>query len=1032
MKTNTNLTRTTLLAVCLLAAFAPVAKAQVKGISYSISPVGEYLNWEKNTGISNGFMVGGNLGFGFGEFVELRGTYLQSLDMKRNFGPLDLKELKGVELSQPGIDVTRWGGDLKLNLSRGSVVPFLTVGTGVQTFKPDSLATYKNIYVSLGGGLQFVVADRYTLGIQAVNTSFNDSPVRNLTSVAERDATGLDVANYENELLKNWSVRASLSFYLGGRRPGDMTELDKAYLNNFSGGLSLPIEITAGQLDFAKALPYANTKYVGAATGFNFGPYVGLRGYYWRAMDTDYFSSFAKLAVYGGEGKFKLANGQGLTPSINVGGGVIDALKGYEVDGVVLDEKNRPFVSGGLGLDIPFGRAFKLTAYGKALLTSNDPLENATDPDELATSWAYGLSANLILGNGVKKVQTEKESSYDELVLNNMKREKNRAKKLKDDYQDRIDQLDEQIKVARKDGNRRLANDLEDNREALRDAVDRIDTIQKEEEKANAEAVRKEDPLLMKMMPTDFGKKLDEVEDNAPKARRLDDDRNPNRDGRDGDTRDRDTERTDRQDRDSGQDSKTMRALEDRLKSIEDKLDDIQRQNNDSRQNQRDSRNDDYRRGDDRNNNYRNEGRQYNDDRSNESGYNDRDYRNQNDDSRNSDSRNNGNYNDRPDFNGNAGGTRNGEYQPQSNDPMETLKAERQKSEELRSAYEDRINKLEGEVKNARTQGNDQIEKELGEELKSMQESIQKLKDAQKRENDANRDAYQRNDPAQLRMKSEDFRSELDSIQRSNERYREQIERSMQDSRKQYEKQMNSRRNSPRDNQDAYRREMENEMDQLRKELREMKYNRANRSAETSGQDRRGGVNLTVPVVENPALGNSDANNPTPDAQPAAASMINLGERSDEQLAYQSENIAKTGFFNQFNYDGSSALAGVNLGGATTFNIGVRNHYRYKATNFYAMPEAFFGFGSGSSFGLFLNGIYNVKLKNQPDFTPYAGLGLGVMKIGNSELNNTKLGFNIVLGANLFKIANGRFYVDVTARNFFRHTQLAAGYRLPF
>lgn len=1020
MKTSTNLTRITLLALCFLGAFAPAARAQVKGISYSISPVGEYLDWEKNTGISNGFLVGGHLGFGFGEFVELRGTYLQSLDMKRNFGPLDLKELKGVELSQPGIDVTRWGGDLKLNLSRGSVVPFLTAGTGVQSFKSDSLATYKNIYVSLGGGLQFVVADRYTLGIQAVNTSFNDSPVRNLTTAAERDANGLDVANYENELLKNWSVRASLSFYLGGRRPGDLTEMDKAYLNNFSGGFSLPIEITAGQLDFAKALPYANTKFVGAATGFNFGPYVGLRGYYWRAMDTDYFSSFDRLSVYGGEGKFKLANGQGLTPSINVGGGVIDALKGYEVDGVALDEKNRPFVSGGLGLDIPFGRAFKLTAYGKALLTSNDPLENATDPGELATSWAYGLSANLILGNGVKKVQTEKESSYDELVQNNMKREKNRAKKLKDSYEDRIDQLDDQIKEARQDGNRRLANDLEDDREALRDAVDQIDQIQKEEDKANADATRKQDPLLMKMNPTDFGKKLDTIEDNAPKARRSNDDRDSDRT-----SRDRDSDRTSRQDRDSGQDSKTMRALEERLQSIEDKLDDIQQQNNDYRQNPRNFRNNDNRRGDNRNSR-----RPYTDNRSNDSGTDDRDFRNQNydprdgnfqdNDSRNSDYRNNGDYNDRPDFKSNAGGTRNGDYR--SNDPMEMMKAERQKSEELSAAYEDRISKLEEEVKNAKAQGNDQIEKDLGVELKSMQESIQKLKDAQKREGDANRDAYQRNDPSQLRMKSEDFGSVLDSIQRSNERYREQIERSMEKSRKEYEKQLNSRRDSQRGNQDNNRKDLENELDQLRKELRDMKYNRANRNAEKSDQDNKIGVGVGTP----------GASNVSPDEQPAAASMTNLGQRTEEQLAFQSDNIAKTGFFNQFNYDGSSALAGINLGGATTLNIGIRNHYRYKDSNFSAMPEAFFGFGSGSAFGLFLNGIYNLKLKNQSDFVPYGGLGVGVMKIGNSDANNTKLGFNIILGANLFKVANGRFYVDVTARNFFRYTQLAAGYRLPF
>lgn len=818
-------------------------------------------------------------------------------------------------------------------------MPFLTAGTGVQTFKSDSLATYKNIYVSLGGGLQFVLADRYTLGIQAVNTSFNDSPVRNLTTAAERDANGLAVADYDNELLKNWSVRASLSFYLGGRRPGELTEMDKAYLNNFSGGFSLPIEITAGQLDFAKSLPYANTKFVGAATGFNFGPYVGLRGYYWRAMDTDYFSSFDRLSVYGGEGKFKLANGQGLTPSINVGGGVIDALKGYEVDGVALDEKNRPFVSGGLGLDIPFGRAFKLTAYGKALLTSNDPLENATDPDELATSWAYGLSANLILGNGVKKVQTEKEASYDELVQNNLKREKNRAKKLKDDYQDRLDRLDDQIKDARQDNNRRLANDLEDDREALRDAVNRIDEIQKQEEKANEEATRKEDPLLMKMKPTDFGKKLDEIEDNAPKARRSGDDRTL-----DGDNRDTDRGRdADQNDRDAGKDSKTMRALEERLQSIEDKLDDIQRQNSGSRQNQRDFRNNDSRSGEDRNGDSRSYRRQDNDNRSD---YDDRDYRNRNNDSRNEDSRNrdfrndnsqngdsqNGdsrsgdNYNDRPNFNGNAGGARNGAYQSSGNDPMDRLQAERQKGEELRTAYEDRINKLEEEVKNARTQGNDQSEKDLGEELKSMQESIQKLKDAQKQENEANRDAYQRNDPAQLRMKSEDFRSQLDSIQRSNERYRDQIERSMQESRKQYEKQQNSLRDNARDKRDTYSRELENEMDQLRKELREMKYNRTNRNAET-------------PAGE--SLGSPSGNNLSPDEQPVPAAMANLGQRSEDQLAYQSDNIATTGFFNQFNYDGSSALVGVNLGGATTLNIGIRNHYRYKDSNFSAMPEAF-------------------------------------------------------------------------------------------
>ena len=924
-----------LLILLVLCAFTSTVRAQVKGISYSVSPAGEYVNWEKNTGISNGFMVGGHLGFGFGEFVELRGTYLQSVDMKRNFGPLDLQELQGVELAQPEIDVNRWGGDLKLNLSRGSVVPFLTAGTGVQTFKSDSLSTYKNIYVSLGGGLQFVVADRYTLGIQAVNTSFNDSPVRNLTTAEERATNGLTVADYDNELLKNWSVRAALSFYLGGRRPGELTETDKAYLNNFSGGFSLPIEITAGRLDFDKVLPYANTRYVGAATGFNFGPYVGLRGFYWRAMEEGYFSTFDKLAVYGGEGKFKLANGQGLTPSLNIGGGVIDALQGYEVDGVALDEKNRPFVSGGLGLDIPFGRAFKMTAYGKTLLTSNDPLENTTNPDELSTSWAYGLSANLILGNGVKAVQTKQETSYDELVKNSMKREKHRAEDLRREYEGRLVRLDREIEDARDDGNRRLANDLEDDREALKDAIHRIDAIQEQEQQANEEAYRKGEPLLMKMNPTDFANKIAQVENDVPAVRRS------------YEGRDRNRQYNSNTDRENAMSQKVLSGMEERLQSIEKKLDAIQQQNNDYQHNLQ-------------------------------------------------------NY---PPVN----------FRSDSiyiNPEMEKLKAERQKSEVLRAAYEDRIERLEAEVKSAHEQGNTQIEEKLNQELQSMQEGIKQIQAAQKREDEANQNAYQHYDPTQIRMNTEMFRSEIDAVQRANDRYRQQIERSIQEYQRQNQRQLNTWR----DDRDTYRREMENEMDELRQELRELKYNR-------NGQpfsDR------TLEIQED-----SDNSALSTNGGTTRATLDNLGRRSEAQMAYESDNIAKSGFFNRFNYDGSSALAGVSLGGTPTFNVGVRNHYRYLTTRLYAVPEAFFGFGNSSSFGLFLNGIYRFDLKKQEDFSPYAGVGVGVMKIGPAE-TNAKLGFNIVLGANLFKVANGLFYIDMSARNVFKYTQLAAGYRLPF
>ena len=59
--------------------------AQVKDISFTISPFAEYNWWDNKSGLENGTLVGGKLGFGFGEYIELRAVYAQSIDLKTNF-----------------------------------------------------------------------------------------------------------------------------------------------------------------------------------------------------------------------------------------------------------------------------------------------------------------------------------------------------------------------------------------------------------------------------------------------------------------------------------------------------------------------------------------------------------------------------------------------------------------------------------------------------------------------------------------------------------------------------------------------------------------------------------------------------------------------------------------------------------------------------------------------------------------------------------------------------------------------------------
>ena len=49
----------------------PMLSAQVNGLSYTISPLGQYTFWDEKAGLADNLGIGASLGFGFGELVEL-------------------------------------------------------------------------------------------------------------------------------------------------------------------------------------------------------------------------------------------------------------------------------------------------------------------------------------------------------------------------------------------------------------------------------------------------------------------------------------------------------------------------------------------------------------------------------------------------------------------------------------------------------------------------------------------------------------------------------------------------------------------------------------------------------------------------------------------------------------------------------------------------------------------------------------------------------------------------------------------------
>ncbi|MBV7440122.1 hypothetical protein KRX57_01675 [Weeksellaceae bacterium TAE3-ERU29] len=423
------------------------ANAQVEDISVTLSPTASYNWFDNNAAIEDGLMVGGRLGFGFGEYFELRGIYEKSVDLKNAVNELNLSgnvedatlkdKLKEFEsnFESRNVDVERWGGEMKANIpTGGSFAPYITLGTGVQSLKVDKLKD-EQIYVSAGVGTKINLSDRVVLNLEGRNTAFN----LNNTSVLFVPGKSSDFKDFigesKEDRMYNWSVQAGLQIYLGGREPGSLTELDRAYLRKFSGGLSglkFVVEPGVSYIDFNKDLGLKDTYLVGGAIGFDLSQYVGLRGFYYQATKNEEFKKFDDVAMYGGELFAKLNVSRGITPYLTVGGGYINVYEGdYQAKSGKIAEDSY-FVKGGLGLTVPVSKYFELFGAANLLYTTSkntDQLAELKSPNELKQSNMYNVGLRFNLG-----------ASADEGLI--VRAHNNTA------FEDRIDELEKELKKA--------------------------------------------------------------------------------------------------------------------------------------------------------------------------------------------------------------------------------------------------------------------------------------------------------------------------------------------------------------------------------------------------------------------------------------------------------------------------------------------------------------------------------------------------------------------------------------------------------
>ena len=914
---------------------------QVRGVSYTIAPSASYNWFDASSGLDDAFMFGGRLGFGFGEYVELRATYLQTIDQQTNFAGLNINV--DSTFANRGVDLSRYGAELKLNVGRGTLLPYLLLGGGIQDTEREGLEKAENIFGTLGLGLTLSAADRYTFGVEGKYIAYSGNTVRNLFSEIERQANDLNLDDFDSDQVGTYSVAANLQFYLGGRRPGQLSEIDQEYLENFQGGLtglSIPVEFGLAQVKWDGDLPYRDAYFAGATAGFSFGPLISLRGFYYRGMtEEDINFDFDDISLYGADFRFNLTQASsGIVPYLTVGGGYIDLAPEYNrVEGDPF-ASSQGFASGGGGIYLKFGERVTLNGGIRALLTSGADLEDLNSTEQLTTSTMYtaGLGFNLG-GNNRDNPNVVRESTLEDRLADQQTDFERRAdsirlenqlelEALRSRYQDTIARLDEELIDALDAGDVRTAAVIKEEREEAQAIVDEVQNRQDEltvlatqddyrrnqVERAEVDAALGRTPQLPQPTQTAPQRSDDEsvIILQAEQIDRLID-AIGQRNGTNASQPDSRSEQ--------------ISEINRRIERMEDRLYDMR------------------------------------------------------------------GYNSAP-----------------AAAPATTGQAS-----------EARIRDLERQIQNLRAPGSapadssrngndgdmqrriDDLERQLRqrnegqsgsvENAERIEELERRLLDRIENARDANQDSYREDMIRDLTDYQSEMMSEIRSLQRDLDRANLENARLQQ------------QQNVANERLDLERERLRQERRVARREARE-------------GE-----------VIYTDSLGNTVT-------RPGVVGLEDISVNTGG--VYLADDNAE-GFFSGVTYTGMSGTANLFFGDATGLGVGLRWHYKLgpdQRAEF--MPEAYFGIGAPTTFGIFGNIIYPLipDRSESTGLIPYAGIGLGAMQIQdneNSDETNFRPAINLVIGTYL-PVGNGRFFADFSTRNFFSVNQLTGGYRFNF
>ncbi len=368
-----------------------------------------------------------------------------------------------------------------------------------------------------------------------------------------------------------------------------------------------------------------------------------------------------------------------------------------------------------------------------------------------------------------------------------------------------------------------------------------------------------------------------------------------------------------------------------------------------------------------------------------------------------------------------------------------------------------RLNELNGQMKRLRDSKSEgrtkEEQKEIDQLMKSMEEMremIKKDQDEAEKERRRNQERIERNRERTQEDLERSRDNDRDRSDRRNRRDRDNNDRSDNDRNINGDNRTGDNRDDRRDYDDydsdyddsgrtradtEYEAELKFQLDQLNRELEQQNRRMAEMESNRSGSRYDRGNRPEDRFDSN--RNNDRYDNNSSDRAPNRPNINEIEiERTGDYLA-SSDSTSGSRIVRSIKYSGMSGFAGFNLGDNSnnTLNLGLRWHYKIgERERFELMPEAFFGLGKPANFGLFLNGLYPIQIKNS-FVKPYVGTGFGFMQLADNNGEDGAVDFrptfNLIIGTYL-NVLGGRLYVDLTGRNLFNDTQLVAGYRFAF